>query len=213
LTPDEIKRISGRGGASGVGVNAFFQGGLIVDVGHHESSEDSFVPSSARQGSVTPPMAIRLPFPEQWRIHLFLPNGLIYEGDGEVAFFQHNTPISAEEVFRVMAAVYHGLVPAFIDNDIRLLKRAITDVHSTGFKKRELQGQTAEVSYLLDLLNGQDLFAAGMSSMGPLIYAIAPASASDVIERITGSIQEATSAVYLGMYKGRNAGCQINEKR
>ncbi len=211
LLPDDIKQLCRRGGASGVGVNVFFQGGIIVDLGHPQSTEIGFVPSSARQASVTPPVSIRLPFPEQWQIHLYLSDNRIYTGDDEIMFFQQNTPIPGEEVFRVLAAVYHGIIPAFMDGDLRLLKQSMVDVHTTGFKQRELQGQGKEVRSLLELLNKHDHVAAGMSSMGPLIYAIAPADASAMMEKINKTLQETTQAKYLGVCKGRNTGHETEE--
>jgi beta-ribofuranosylaminobenzene 5'-phosphate synthase len=211
LTPDDIKQLSRRGGTSGVGVNIFFLGGLIVELGHPESTGLSFMPSSASQPSGTPPVGVRVPFPQQWQVHLFLPNGRIYAGSDEITFFRQNTPIPGEEAFRVLAAVYHGIVPAFIDGDLRLLKQSMGDVHATGFKQRELQGQSEELRGLLEFLNKHDHVAAGMSSLGPLIYAIAPADASVKMEKIVMAVQETSHAVYLGACKGRNAGHETNE--
>src|SRR4030042_4707338 len=121
LTPDNIKQLSRRGGTSGVGLNAFFLGGLIVDLGHPQCDGLSFMPSSVSQPSGFPPVCVRVPFPEQWQIQLFLPNGRIYADRDEIIFFSQNTPILREEAFRVLAAVYHGIVPAFIEPDLCLL--------------------------------------------------------------------------------------------
>ena len=209
LKQDELKRISGRGGASGVGVNVFFHGGFIVDLGHPKSKEGTFVPSSARRASVAPIVAVRLPFPKQWQVHLFLPAGRRYASGDEVAFFKQNTPIPGEEALRVLAAVYHGMVPAFMEGNLRLLKKAMAEVHATGFKQRELQGQDPEVRYILDLLNKHAHVAAGMSSMGPLVYAIAPTDASITLRKIGMALQAGGRATYIGACNGRNTGYEI----
>ncbi len=211
LKPEDLKQLSGRGGASGVGINTFYYGGFIVDLGHPKSEDVNFVPSSAGQASVTPPVGVRVLIPQQWQVHLFLPDGRRYAGGDESAFFKQNTPILEEEALRVLAAVYHGIVPAFMNSDLRLLKQAIAEVHVTGFKQRELQGQDTEVRELLKLLNKYEHIVAGMSSMGPLIYAIAPVDESIMVKKIGIIIQETAHTTYLGACKGRNTGYEISE--
>jgi beta-ribofuranosylaminobenzene 5'-phosphate synthase len=206
LKPYELKQLSGRGGTSGIGINTFFKGGFIVDFGQHKSIEAKFLPSSAEKVSETPPMAIRLPFPKQWHIHLVLPNGPKYRGFDEVTFFQNNTPIPGKEVLKVLAAVYHGIVPAILESDLCLLKKALTDIHATGFKQREIQGQSSEVKCLLENLNKQKNVVAGMSSMGPLIYAITQSDYNMALE-----IKSTPGAIYLGTCKARNAGFDISK--
>ena len=102
----------------------------------------------------------------------FLPHGRIYSGEDEAIFFEENTPIGAAEVYEVLAAVYHGIVPAFAEADLGLLRAALWDVQQTGFKKREIAGQTGRVRELLELLHSRWKLAAGMSSLGPLVYGI-----------------------------------------
>ena len=76
LQRETLVRMSGRGGASGVGVNVAFDGGFVVDGGHRVGTlNDNFGPSSAGGGSTLPPKLVRLEFPASWRVHLFLPRG------------------------------------------------------------------------------------------------------------------------------------------
>ena len=206
LTPSDLQRLSGRGGASGVGVNTFFRGGVIVDLGHPQSPDITFCPSSAKQASGVPPVSVRLLFPEKWQVYLFMPKGRRYAGGEEVAFFQNNAPIPSDDAFRVLAAVYHGIVPAFLGEDVSLLKAAVAQVHAAGFKLRELQGQSEVVTQVLELLNKQERVAAGMSSMGPLVYAITPVEESHMMKNVVVKLQEAGMAECLGVCKGRNTG-------
>jgi len=212
LSVADLKRLSGRGGASGIGVNAFFVGGLIVDLGHPESTNTTFSPSSAKQALVTPPIGVRLPFPQNWEIHLFLPEGYRYSAGSEIEFFQHNTPIPSDEALSVLAAVYHGILPAFLEEDHRLLKRALTDIHAGGFKKREVDGQHSHVHDLLQILRGHDHIAAGMSSMGPLIYAIVSEENSVSMTKIGEDIQLGGRVAYLGRCEGWNSGHLVISK-
>jgi beta-ribofuranosylaminobenzene 5'-phosphate synthase len=206
---DLLRQLSGRGGASGVGVNIFFQGGFLVDLGHRPTKRLEFLPSAARNIDTTPPVGVRLAFPAPWQVHLLLPKGRRYSKSDEVAFFQRNTPIPGDEVLQVLAALYHGLVPAFATSDFLLLKEAMAKVHAVGFKRREVEGQTPEVSEILKLLNGQANIAAGMSSMGPLVYAIAPVDAEAQSIKICELAQAALGAQYIGYCQGRNCGYSI----
>lgn len=210
LTADDLKRVTRRGGASGVGVNAFFQGGLIVDLGHPESTGTQFVPSSAGHPISPPPVAVRLSFPTSWQTHLFLPKqGHRWSGDREVALFQRNTPLPRHEVLHILAEVYHGIVPAVVEQDHRLLRRAIQEIHHAGMKKRELSEQHPCVSRLIDALGDGDSAAVGMSSMGPLLYAIVPEDRAPSMARTAQRIHDSGQAEYLGQCSGRNSGHEI----
>ena len=173
LSRKTLAKLSRRGGASGIGINSAFKGGFIVDGGHGMVQGKEFVPSSASKPGDLPPILVRLPFPEHWRVHLFVPSsGTRYSGDSELQFFRENTPIPASEVFHVMAAVYHGIAPAIAEADHSLLKQAILEVHQMGFKRREVHAQGPAIGQILETLNGEGHVVAGMSSMGPLVYAI-----------------------------------------
>lgn len=206
----DVVSLSRRGGVSGVGVNAFIHGGVIFDLGQPNSSVEDFSPSSATTPIVHPPVLARVPFPKNWEVHLLLLDGCTYAGPDEVQFFQRNTPIPEIEVGQVLAAVYHGLAPAFLESDHQLLKRALRDVQSVGFKRREVHAQGQKAVRLLDELNAIANTASGMSSMGPLMYVISPIDASEELRRIVDSIAHRDIAQYLGAVKGRNAGHELS---
>ena len=199
---------SGRGGTSGVGVNTVFVGGFVVDGGHRTKGEPRYGPSSAERATRVPPAVVRLRFPDAWRVHLFLPKGYRYFGQREARFFQQNAPIGVQEVYEVLAAVYHGVVPAIAEADLELLRIAVQDLHRTGFKRRELDGQRREVRDLVEELQNGLKLAAGMSSLGPLVYAIAPAG-RELGEEARGTVLR--EAEYLGRFCGRNAAYELAE--
>ena len=206
LTHSDLKKLSGRGSASGIGINTFFSGGLVIDLGHPSSPEEPFTPSSSRPPISTPPAAVQLAFPEEWQVHLFMPDGRKYESCEEVTFFACNTPIPTEEAWRVLAAVYHGLLPAFVNRDLQLLRASLKDIHATGFKRRELEGQGACVAHVIELLAEYEDVAAGLSSMGPLVYAIAPTGQAPAMATLGERLQHMGLATYLGAAAGRNTG-------
>lgn len=210
LSASELQVLSGRGGTSGVGINAFFSGGFVVDGGHPQDGARDFLPSSAqRQDFSIPPVLIRLEIPLDWRFHLFIPQaGKRLFGSDEVAFFKANTPIPANEAFESIALVYHSLVPAVMQADLQLLKKAITGISNIGFKLREIRGQSKEVRELIESLAAYPACAVGMSSLGPLVYAIASSSDSRFDAYVQGVMTQ-TNSTYLGTFRGRNQGFEV----
>jgi len=203
-----LQGLSGRGGTSGIGVNAFFRGGFIIDAGHDPKSTGGFVPSGARRGFAIPPVICRTSIPLRWRFHLILAAPARFAGTREVAFFRANTPIPEREVLRTMALAYHGVAAAVLTADLTLLKAALRGLHSVGFKKRELDNQAAAVRRLLRELDLDTECAVGLSSIGPLIYAIRDA-ASEAAGRAVCAACEAHGARLLGVYRGRNRGSEV----
>jgi beta-ribofuranosylaminobenzene 5'-phosphate synthase len=168
----ELQRLTGRGGTSGIGMHAYFLGGLITDSGHRRSRVSvTFVPSSARVPTALPAMTSRTLAPQRWRVHLLLPKSHRTSGAQERAFFAANAPVPALQVLKVMSNVFHGIVPAFATTDYRLLRESLASLQRLGFKKREIAAHGPVVSSLIHDVEGLGL-AVGMSSMGPLTYVI-----------------------------------------
>lgn len=209
LSRSEIQRLSGRGGTSGVGISTFFAGGFIADSGHAPSHRP-YAPSSAAPPAPLPPACVQMGMPNEWICHLVLPQGFRRAGPGEAAFFRDNTPIEEEGVLQVLSAVYHGVCPAVASADLDLFRRALLQVHGTGFKHLEVMAQPPELTALLRRVNENPALAAGMSSMGPLVYVIGEtADAEDAKEELEG-ICASLRANYLGQYRFRNAGFEID---
>ena len=202
-----MQQLSGRGGASGVGINGFFIGGLVVDGGHPGLSQ-TYRPSSSTTPQMIPPVLIRLEFPDIWRVHLVMPLGKIISGKIESTFFRENTPILASAALESLAAVYHGVVVAFVQRDIMLLRDAIELLSMTGFKALEIRAQSTNTATVLNKLRHNLDYPVGLSSLGPLIYVISPATDTTVEQVIhTKSIE--SGAKYLGCFKGRNSSYEV----
>jgi predicted sugar kinase len=108
-----------------------------------------------------------------------------------------------------MAAVHHGLVPAVAHADLALLKNSLADIHATGFKQKELAAQASDVRNLFHRLNACDEAAVGMSSMGPLLYAVTHRSSASIAELLAVDSGIARQA-YLGAFDGRNIGYEVS---
>ena len=202
----EIVRLAGRGGTSGIGVNTAFAGGFVADAGQPANAVAPLLPSSAATGVYElPPAIVKLGVPEHWRIHLFLPSGERLTGQAEREFFARNTPIPRSEILEVLASVYHGVAPAFASGNLPELARSLRRIHTLGFKKREVASQGSMVLELLQDLNDLGNVAAGMSSMGPLVYVIATRASKE----LAGHFMSCYGSEYLGEFGPQNEGSDV----
>lgn len=205
LTEHELQVLSGRGGTSGIGINAFFCGGFVIDGGHSRHGHSGFLPSRFRRRFDIPPVLHSGSIPDNWRFHLLLPSGKYMHGAQEYDFFKKNTPIPALEIFRTIALAYHGLAPAVATNDLHLLRDTLISLHRIGFKRRELKGQSASVNTVVRRLRQRNDCAVGLSSMGPLVYAVAEAD-NRYFSRFIESLYRDGAVEMLGSFAGRNLG-------
>jgi beta-ribofuranosylaminobenzene 5'-phosphate synthase len=204
---EEMQRLSGRGGASGVGVHSFFHGGAIWDGGHRSDPSAQLVPSGSGLASGVPPLMLRLVFPERWRTVLVLPDEPPMSGREEVEFFAANAPIPGVEALSTMAALYHGVLPAMISADYKALATALREIHRTGFKERELRRCSAQTRAAIRALFDEGL-AAGISSVGPLIYAIIPKNDDEALTRVRRACTDVSTRM-VAVVQAWNSGYEV----
>jgi beta-ribofuranosylaminobenzene 5'-phosphate synthase len=204
------QRLSGRGGASGIGVHGFFEGGVLWDAGKPAEAVEALLPSGAGFAMSTPTLMMRLPFPSSWRVGLCLPCANRSHGKDERRFFEANTPIPRDEALETMALLYHGVLPAFRQADLALLASSLATVSQTGFKRLEMERCGAAVSKLLGDLRAKG-YAAGMSSMGPLVYVIFATGDDRAVAEIEGTCA-VHDAEWLGTCRGLNRGAVIDKR-
>lgn len=207
--PGEVRRWSGRGGASGIGSHTFFTGGFAIDFGHDvPPASRRFLPSGAVEPDRPPPALSLGAGPPDWRIGLFLPPGRPTSGDGEVSLFQSVMPIDDDQILKTLAAVYHGVVPAVLTADVALLKEAMQLVRAHGFKRLEVASQGEVVAGLLQRLDAVPDAAVGMSSVGPLVWVIGEATAVDAARRLVVD----KDVAFLGAFRIRSTGYEITSE-
>jgi beta-ribofuranosylaminobenzene 5'-phosphate synthase len=208
LSTTEVQQISGRGGASGVGINLFFCGGVVWDGGHAATKNLTFFPSSLANASEPPPLIARWSFPKHWIVGLVLPDRSIFSGEKESSFFREKTPLPNDQVLLTMSAVYHGIIPAFAMADLDLLKGALEKVHSAGLKREELHAQTEKTIDTFQRFQSLPRVATGLSSLGPLIYCIFDISDFSSREALQNLARQ-TEVDFLGVFSGCNAGFEV----
>lgn len=208
LTNEEVQLRSGRGGTSGIGVHAFFFGGFLCDTGHKDSDDSAYSPSSFGTPVRVPPRIVSLPFPDSWQITLVMAGGDKVHGDEEAEFFATNTPIPGDESLRVLGWVYHGIVPAVAEHCLTSFKTAMSAISRIGFKAREIAAQEEPVQKLFSALDDSPHCAVGMSSLGPLLYAIHLSNDNATLENLV-KITESEGGSVIATCRGRNRGFEM----
>ena len=169
---DEIVVASGRGGASGVGVNTYFMGGLVADGGHRCGDSGKFVPSSGRNPTAPPAPILRMEWPTDWQVVLLRPEQRFGpHGANEVSFFRNNTPVGRTECAEVAMALLLELPSAVLSQDFAAMKSSLARSRRHGLKAAEIR-LYPEVLSLLQILDELEGVAATMSSIGPSVVCI-----------------------------------------
>jgi beta-ribofuranosylaminobenzene 5'-phosphate synthase len=211
LGDSTLQQLSGRGGTSGIGVNAFFRGGFIVDLGHPaQGGNDAYGPSSVGEPLTIPPVACRLDIPPNWNFDLILADGRMWSGAREVRFFKETTPISKDEVFESISVMYHGVLPAVMENRLAVLRQSVDRLHEIGFKGKELAAQTDLVRRTYTALRTMPNCVVGLSSLGPLLYVISEGTDANHDVAVADVCSSSPSLLHLGKVHGRNTGFEVS---
>ncbi len=203
----EMQQLSGRGSASGVGLHTFFQGGLVWDAGHRFVPGMRLSPSSTKIATSVPLLMSRVPFPSEWCVVLLLPDEPTMAGEDEARFFSENAPVTKGDALETMAILYHGVRPAFMLTDYEAIGLALQSLHGVGFKMRELRRCSTRAQSCLAALFQRGL-AAGVSSVGPLLYVIVPRSDRERLDQVR-SVSSDLSVPILSVASGWNAGHEL----
>ena len=166
VTDTELILASGRGGTSGVGCNGFFSGGWTIDAGQPQDWTVHTVERLQRAPTVPKTCACGS---TSWDVALFFRK----ESNFQVTLscnFRDATPVPKSDVACAFPTLYHGLLPALLENDVAGFGQNLDVWNRLGFKKREIDAQSTAVQRTLSALRGYAP-AVGMSSLGPTVFA------------------------------------------
>jgi beta-ribofuranosylaminobenzene 5'-phosphate synthase len=193
---EQLQLFSRRGGASGIGVNGFFTGGLLVDSGHPVGT--ALLPSSAQSPTSVPPVLLQLTPPAQTIITIFSSDGDTFSGARERDLFRESTPVPRSDVLEQIALLFHGFLPAVAGGDLETAGAAYSDFCSLGFKAREIEaaGSRPRIDFLRTIAP-----IAGMSSIGPFLFTISSSRVTSGGRLPRGLRVVAETQVNLGGYE------------
>jgi beta-ribofuranosylaminobenzene 5'-phosphate synthase len=173
---------SGRGGTSGIGINTYFNGGLILDVGIR-SGTTCFLPSSRSRPALSPLALPPLAMPD-WPLCLCVPRSIRPKSQNdEVEFFQRTLPLDPSASFRAAYDALFGIYAAAADADREAFCRAVDAMQRTTWKDAEWREYGEPLKGLRDGLAGIGVDCVGMSSLGPMLFCLGEVTALDEVVR------------------------------
>jgi len=165
----EIQELSGRGGTSGIGINSYFSGGFLLDLGH-ETNKSAHTPSRYIQNTV-PPLNIKtVPFLFD-DLYMLIPLDLpTTSGEDERRFFEENTPIRAEKAYEASYLSIFGVLASVYESNRCKFSESIKDIQNTYWKSIEIERAGSIVKSLMSKLSELYCHSIGMSSLGNGVY-------------------------------------------
>lgn len=164
-----IKKISSRGGTSGIGINTYFNGGLIFDVGVINNNAE-LKPSSSYKEVNLPLVVKHLEMPN-WEIGILLPLVIKNKTEGEEKdFFKKVCPIEQTNVEKILYEVVYGVLSSVIENNYKCFSNSINNIQLTCWKNEERRLYGNKLNEIEELLKQNGALGIGMSSLGPGIF-------------------------------------------
>jgi len=169
MSREQLVLASGRGGTSGIGINTYFDGGFVFDIGHPADGAE-FAPSGAKN-SHTPSVALtQLPMPN-WDIGICFPKNIPLKTQlEELRFFRSHCPLPAADIHEILYHSVYGITAAVKENDFDRFCEAIRTIQHTAWKKGERSLYGEPLQKVEDSIYNAGAKAIGMSSLGPGLF-------------------------------------------
>ena len=187
---EQLVKTSGRGGTSGIGINTYFDGGFVCDIGvKNAGGKTSITPSSISKNDNQPFVVYRHAMP-QWEFGVCISKQLRYLSEKEeVSFFSQVRSISQSEINEILYHAIYGIVASVEENDFATFKKAIKHIQSTQWKSLERSIYGKEIESIEQILYDNGADAVGMSSLGPLLF-FTSNNVDQVVKNINNKYQD-----------------------
>lgn len=194
----ELIRLSGRGGTSGVGISTYFDGGFAFDLGIVGDQSDHFAPSSMGAADALPLQLHRQSLPH-WPVGLCVPRKCEPKTqEDEIEFFRRTTPLPSSKSFEAAYVAVFQVVASLMENDYPLFCQAITAMQQSEWKRLERAEYAPHVDRTDKALRELGADCVGMSSLGPLLYFF---GSSETLERVYANSEQLDADVFVTMPK------------
>ncbi len=171
----EMAQIVGRGGTSGIGVEAFVSGGFIVDCGHSFQSKNNTFKCSAYSKHITPAPLVGHYHAPDWPILIITPNiKKQFFGNAELEHWNKNCPIPLSDVQACSHIALMMLIPSIIEKNLDVFCDGVNKIQNLAWKRSLIDAQSPVVRKTMEFLSQIGLQGVGLSSAGATIYALGP---------------------------------------
>ncbi len=169
---DALVAASRRGGTSGIGVNAYFDGGLICDLGRASDGSD-FAPSS-QAGGAAAPLALASVKMADWPMLLCIPRAIQSKTqEEEGAFFRRTAPLPAAASFETSYVALFEIYAAAAEGDYAAFCHGVDHMQETAWKQAERAEYGSALGSISTQLRESGARCVGMSSLGPMLFCLA----------------------------------------
>jgi beta-ribofuranosylaminobenzene 5'-phosphate synthase len=175
LSNKELIHLSGRGGTSGIGVNTFFSGGAVIDLGIRKpnSTQRPHRPSSVVRSIISPLVLQRYDMPK-WNIGICIPTNIeSLTKEQEENFFNEICPIKESEAYKSLYHSVTGVMASICEKDKQAFEYSIRELQKCEWKMAERKCHGDALLEIEDILYDIGASAVGMSSLGPSLYFLA----------------------------------------
>lgn len=183
----EIVRASNRGGTSGIGINTYFKGGFVFDVGVPNEGRPSFIPSSAYHDKHPMPLALLSSDLPDWELGICVPDISHKAEREESSFFEQNCPIRKCSVEQILYEVVYGLIPSIYELDFEVFCKSIDRLQECQWKRLERNQYGGDLRAIESVIRTAGAKCVGMSSFGPLLYFFGD-NIQKIIDRVNGTL-------------------------
>lgn len=201
---DELVRLSGRGGTSGVGISTYFNGGFVFDLGVSGNVSDQFLPSSVGIAKAFPLQLHRQNLPD-WPLGLCIPRKCAPKTqEQEVEFFRRVTPLPHSKSFEAAYVAVFQVLASLMEQDYPSFCQAISEMQETEWKRLERAEHAPYIYQTENALRELAVDCVGMSSLGPLLYFFA---SPETLERVHANGDHLDADIFLTVPK--NSGRRV----
>jgi beta-ribofuranosylaminobenzene 5'-phosphate synthase len=205
ISDDETQMLTRRGGTSGVGFYTFRAGGLVWDDG--QPSNGIPVGPSSIQTPIGPPLLINRWESPPHGVLVVIPAVPPIEHKKEIEVMAQGV-YDRVELRDLYSAVFKRFIPAYLSSDYAELRYALDDISTRGFKRIEISAQDERVGALRQYISTSLSLPCGMSSMGPLLYALYDRQSVDV-DDIARHLSARNDVASTHLANTRNRGYEI----
>jgi beta-ribofuranosylaminobenzene 5'-phosphate synthase len=198
---EEIIALSKRGGTSGIGINTYFDGGFIFDVGIKDEN-DALEPSSIADRKGKKPLVIYRGKLPDWKVGICIPRHLREKSEQEeIDFFKKYCPIEKTYVGDILYESIYGVTSAIIEHDYNIFCKSINTIQKTQWKYLERSLYGTDIIELEQKIKQLGADCVGMSSLGPSLFFL-----GENIDKIIESLREEMMGIECYSSKLNNQG-------
>ena len=179
---EHLIKKSRRGGTSGVGINTYFSGGLVLDLGVPQDGAP-YGPSSRANATRSPTALPVLQMPD-WSLCLCVPRSIRPKTEEEeVEFFTQIAPLSPAASFRAAYEALFNVYASVAEADYTAFCGAVAAMQQTEWKAKEWDEYGAALQTLRVKLLSLGADCVGLSSLGPMLFCLGDPSCLSEIAR------------------------------